>query len=80
LEKNGFKTIDIIPNGNYFEYLAQEVNRLPYMAKQYSSGKLNSTQTKTINKLKRLLQNLSDADSNSSELLCFGYHVIARKK
>lgn len=80
LKKNGFKIIDIIPNGNYFEYLAQEVNRLPYMAKQYSNRKLRKTETTAINKLKRLLQNLSDADSNSSELLCFGYHVIARKK
>jgi ubiquinone/menaquinone biosynthesis C-methylase UbiE len=80
LEKNGFKTIEIIPNGNYFEYLAQEVNRLPYMARQYSNRKLNKTENHTINKLKVLLQNLSDTDSNSSELLCFGYHVIARKK
>ncbi|SHM95021.1 class I SAM-dependent methyltransferase [Flavobacterium xinjiangense] len=80
LEKNGFKTIEIIPNGNYFEYLAQEVNRLPHMAKKYSNKKFNKTQTNGIIKLKALLQNLSDTDSNSSELLCFGYHVIARKK
>ncbi|WP_369769538.1 class I SAM-dependent methyltransferase [Flavobacterium sp. WC2416] len=80
LGKNGFETIDIIPNGNYFEYLAQEVNRLPFIAKQYSNRKLIKTEKNAINKLQRLLQNLSDADSNSSELLCFGYHVLARKK
>ena len=80
LENNGFTAIEIVPNGNYFEYLAQEVNRLPYMAKQYSNRKLNKIQTDTIDKLKILLQNLSDADTNSAELLCFGYHVIARKR
>ncbi|MDI6034177.1 class I SAM-dependent methyltransferase [Flavobacterium sp. LB2P84] len=80
LEKNGFNIIEIIPNGNYFEYLAQEINRLPNMATQYSNIELNKTEANNISQLKVLLQNLSDSDTNSSELLCFGYHVLARKK
>lgn len=80
LEKNGFSIIEIIPNGNYFEYLAQEINRLPSIAKQYSKIELTKAQANNITQLKVLLQKLSGNDTDSSELLCFGYHVLARKK
>jgi len=80
LEKNGFEILELLPNGNYFEYLAQELNRLTYIAKQYSGVQLNQKEDRNIAQMKLLLQNLSNNDSNSSELLCFGYHVLARKK
>lgn len=80
LDKNGFEIIELKPNGNYFEYLAQEINRLPSIAKKYSKKILDKSETDSIRQLKILLQNLSDNDSNSSELLCFGYHILARKK
>lgn len=80
LGKNGFEIIELTPNGNYFEYLAQEINRLPYMVKQYSQNTINKSELDNISKLKTLLQKLSDNDLNSSELLCFGYHILARKK
>jgi ubiquinone/menaquinone biosynthesis C-methylase UbiE len=80
LDRNGFKIVEIVSNGNYFEYLAQEINRLPYTAKQYSKQELNKKEANNIVQLKELLQNLSNNDSNSSELLCFGYHILARRK
>jgi len=80
LQKNGFEIVELVPNGNYFEYLAQEINRLPNMAKKYSGKVLDKFEVDNIRQLKVLLQNLSDNDSNSAELLCFGYHVLARKK
>lgn len=80
LEKNGFEIIELTPNGNYFEYLAQEINRLSYMSKKYSKKELSKQEVDTISHLKVILQKLSDNDTNSSELLCFGYHVLARKK
>ncbi|MDI6046612.1 class I SAM-dependent methyltransferase [Flavobacterium yafengii] len=80
LEKNGFDIMELIPNGNYFEYLAQELNRLTFIAKQYSGVQLNKKEDRNIAQMKLMLQNLSNKDSNSSELLCFGYHVLARKK
>lgn len=80
LEKNGFYSIEIIPNGNYFEYMAQEINRLEYVARQYSSFNINKREKNAINLLKGKLQKLTDSDNGSSELLCFGYHVLARKK
>jgi ubiquinone/menaquinone biosynthesis C-methylase UbiE len=80
LVKNGLEILELLPNGNYFEYLAQELNRLPYIAKQYSGIQLKQKEDRNLAQMKLMLQNLSDKDSNSSELLCFGYHVLARKK
>ncbi|MEM0541986.1 class I SAM-dependent methyltransferase [Flavobacterium sp. j3] len=79
LVKNGFSIIEITPNGNFFEYLAQEIKRLPHIAKQYSKIVLTKNEINKIQEINLLLQNLSDNDSNSSELLCHGYHVLARK-
>ena len=70
----------MVPNGNYFEYLAQEIHRISHIAKKYSSTDISSKNKKEIYKLNSLLQRLSDKDTGSSELLCFGYHVLARKK
>jgi ubiquinone/menaquinone biosynthesis C-methylase UbiE len=80
LEKNGFYIVEMIPNGNFFEYMAQEITRLPFVAKEYSKIILNEKEVNSINNINLLLQKLSDNDSNSSELLCHGYHVLARKK
>ncbi|WJS95139.1 methyltransferase domain-containing protein [Flavobacterium johnsoniae] len=80
LAKNGFTDIVITANGNYFEYIAQEVGRLSSVAKQYSNIQLEKKELDNIEQLKKILQKLSDNDTNSSELLCFGLHVKARKK
>jgi len=79
LEQFGFKIIEIKENGNYFEYMAQELRRLRSIAEKYSSKKIgNSIKGAT----KRILKNLNDCskvDTGSGELLCFGYHVLAEK-
>ena len=80
LPENGFEIIEMVSNGNYFEYLAQELNRMPEIAKLYSQTELNKKEFRTIFELKEILQKLSMKDSNSSELLCFGFHINARKK
>lgn len=38
---SGFKILEIIPNGNYYEYIAQEIRRLPSIIKKYSGCKIN---------------------------------------
>lgn len=71
-------------SGNYFDYLAQEVRRLDYMTSTYTnmsfSGRLVSFFNAMIQRLylKKLCL-LSNNDKGSSELLCYGYHVIAVK-
>jgi SAM-dependent methyltransferase len=76
---HGLKIIELVPNGNYYEYLAQEVNRIPAVAEKYSGIRPNAVEQLAAIVLIRLLYKLSQRDSGSAELLCFGYHVRAQK-
>jgi ubiquinone/menaquinone biosynthesis C-methylase UbiE len=79
LPENNFSIIDLNLNGNFFEFLAQENRRIESVAKRYTGQKLNWFKKKIIRLNLQLLQKLSDIDKGSSELLCFGVHVFARK-
>ena len=74
-----FKISNLETNGNYFEYLAQELRRLPSIADKYSSNKVNIIGKLSIKIILMILAKLSKHDSGSHELLCFGYHVVAVK-
>lgn len=65
LSENGFKIIEMNTNGNYFDFLAQELIRIPEVAKQYSKTTLNKNESILISNLNKLLQKLSDKDDNS---------------
>lgn len=80
LPENGFSIQELELNGNYFEYIAQENRRIKTVAKQYSNMNLNIFQKIIIHLNIWMLQNLSKKDRGSSELLCYGIHVFARKK
>jgi len=80
LPKFGFEILEISANGNYYEYLAQEVRRLNDVARKYSSAKFMSpffylSRFYILNFLKRQ----SKKDSNSEEFLCFGYNLVIQK-
>ena len=79
LESLGFEIEEIIPNGNYFEYLAQEVRRIKNVALEYSSKNLNIFYKIGIYLVLVLLGSLSKKDKGSHELLNFGYFVKAKK-
>jgi ubiquinone/menaquinone biosynthesis C-methylase UbiE len=80
LAENGFKITDLQLNGNFFEFVAQENRRIKSIAKKYAGKNLNIFQKIIIHLNLRILQNLSKKDTGSSELLCYGIHVFARKK
>jgi ubiquinone/menaquinone biosynthesis C-methylase UbiE len=77
-ERLNYQNIQIDYNGNYFEYISQELYRLPTIVKSYTS-----TQpffVKIFSKiLIRLLGIINLKHNNSHDLLCFGYHVKAIK-
>ena len=80
LPKFNFEILNIEPNGNYFEYFAQETRRINEVSKTYSNKTLYSpfyylSRIYMLN----LLRKLSKKDKGSSELLCFGYNVTAKK-
>lgn len=80
LARLGMEIVDLQLNGNYFEYLAQETRRLRGIAQRYVSRELTPTESTAIDTTLKLLSELSAADRGSSELLCFGIHVLARKQ
>ena len=79
MKKIGFEIIEIIPNGNYFEYTAQELRRLKYVSKDYSKTKFNIFVKISLYIILNFLYNTSKKDEGSSELLCFGYNVFCKK-
>ncbi len=70
---------ELIANGNFFEYVAQEINRVPSMAARYSKTKPGILGLVGMYLVQRMLMRCSRADSESQEVLCFGYQVVAKK-
>ena len=77
LSDHGFLIEEILPNGSFFEYLAQEILlRLP---NQYAQIPISDNEKDSIQTVVDLLEKMSVVDSGSADLLCFGYHVKAKK-
>lgn len=80
LEENGFEIIEIKSNGNFFEYMGQEIRRIPSIADKYSNNKPNRLEQLAIGFVLRMLERFSKEDKGSHELLCFGFHILAKKR
>jgi ubiquinone/menaquinone biosynthesis C-methylase UbiE len=85
LRESGFEIEELTNNGNWYEYIAQELHRLPYMLNKYSGVKYASHRLLSVMirlallPLYIVLSWASSRDNGSSELLSFGIHVMARK-
>lgn len=79
LMAEGFEIVEIDANGNFFEYLAQEVRRVPQIAGKYCDDRMGLMGRLGMYLLLRALGRFSRQDIGSKELLCFGYHIFARK-
>lgn len=79
LKEVEFDLTEIAANGNYFEYIAQEVRRIPQIADTYCKSKMNLVEKLCTTVLLEMLARFSSTDKGSEELLCFGYHVLAKK-
>lgn len=77
-----FKIIELTENGNFFEYIAQELRRLPIVEKDYTGGAVRFGLLDRIAQhwLLRTLERSSINDQGSKNLLNFGFHVHALKK
>jgi ubiquinone/menaquinone biosynthesis C-methylase UbiE len=79
LQKFGYQVLDQQLNGNYFEYVAQEVRRIKRMASQYAGTGLSLLDKIIIHSILPLLQTLSRKGNSSNEMLCYGIHTFAQK-
>ncbi len=80
LELFGYDILDLNINGNYFEYLAQEIRRLPKVSRRYSNVSPGFLIRQAFKLVLSFLQNASDKDGGSNELLYFGIQLLARKR
>lgn len=80
LNEYDFKDIKISPNGNFYEYIAQEIYRIPSISSRYSKMKPNPIEMLSIFIIQKMLLRFSKKDNGSSEVLYFGNHVHAYKK
>jgi SAM-dependent methyltransferase len=80
LPEQGLDILELEANGNYFEYLAQELRRLPSIGERYASSSPSRLERVALRFAIQMLERFSAHDRNSDELLCFGYHVLAKKR
>ena len=69
----------MLANGNYFEYMLQELHRLKFCQDKYCNKKI-SYPNRAITKISKYLENCSKNQKKSEDILCFGWHVLAKKK
>ena len=82
LSDHGFVIDELVINGNYFEYLAQEIRRLDSVEREYGGTHIARGFFWKIIRLVSLsmLNFMSKHNKKSEELLCFGIQVLAHKK
>jgi SAM-dependent methyltransferase len=83
LSNLGFDIIELSPNGNFFDYLAQELRRLPSITRRHCGSVVGAVYLIAhfvlVFPLLAVLSWIARREHGSSGLLCFGYHVIARR-
>jgi hypothetical protein len=67
-------------SGNFFDYVAQENRRIKWVADKYLGRKLNIFEKIIIHLNLWVLQKYAKQDKSSQDLVCYGIHVLARKK
>ena len=80
LKRLGFKLSEVTRNGNFFEYLGQEIRRVPLVTDKYTSKKVSRIERFAMKIVLGMLERFSENDTSSDELLCYGYHVVAIKE
>jgi SAM-dependent methyltransferase len=76
----GLTILEARPNGGWPDYIAQEIWRLPWFGKTYGSRMFGAVALATGLPLMAMLRLMAWNDKGSSELLTFGWHVVARKE
>ena len=79
LPKMGFFIREIVGNGNYFEYIAQEIRRIGNIGARYAGDGPRIWEKAAIVAILNMLARFSEKDSGSEETLAFGFHVVAVK-
>lgn len=80
LPEAGFQIQDLQTNGNYFEYIAQEIRRLPQLAQKWNTTPWTAADQELALRLLNRLALCSAEDKGSDQTLHFGCLVHAIKQ
>lgn len=80
LPHHGFEILCLQHNGNFFEYLAQELRRIGSVSNRYVGQGAGLLGMVVVWPVLALLSWCSKRDEGSHEILNFGYMAMARKK
>lgn len=80
LEENKLRILKIEANGNFFDYINQELCRSPQVLKKYSNfGLLTNMLYILVIPIVVIIWILSKFSKGSENQLCFGYHLLVKK-
>jgi ubiquinone/menaquinone biosynthesis C-methylase UbiE len=79
LAAHDFGIVELRENGNYFEYMASEVRRIPEVAARYTSTRLRIWERLALRIALKMFERLNKNDGGSAEILHVGCHVRAMK-
>ena len=80
LERDGFEIVDLVENGNFFEFVAQQVRQVDEFAQRYAGASCGRMERIAMQIVLRMLERMSSTDEGSRELLNFGVFVRAVKR
>jgi len=75
----GFEIEEITPSGNFFEFLAQEIRRMPDIGERYANDKPTRVELLSSRIVLNMLNRFSSNDTRSYDLLNYEYFVKAKK-
>lgn len=80
LQRDGFEIVELVENGNFFEFVAMQVRQVDVFAKRYADDDCSKLERLAAQIVLQMLGRMSAKDKGSCELLNFGIFVRAIKR
>jgi SAM-dependent methyltransferase len=80
LQRDGFDIVELVENGNFFEFVAAHLRQADLFAQRYADERCSGLERLAAHIVLRMLARMSAKDSGSRELLNFGIFVRAIKQ
>ena len=79
LPKAGMAPEEISFNGNYFDFLSQELKRVDHIAIGHANDKPRFLEYRALKIVRKMMERFSSKGNSSASLLTLGVHVVATK-
>ena len=80
LQRDGFEIIELVENGNFFEFVAAHLRQVDVFAQRYADEDCSRLERLAGQIVLRMLERMSASDKGSRELLSFGIFLRAVKQ